>query len=264
MNILTNFVTSLHITHGEVVFFLSVLSILFIEEVFRFIKSKMKKRIYSKFAETNNPEATDFYIEYYRKSQVIDVVRVGLFIMVIVYVILTKAPSMFNFFAIATGAMIIIFKDFILSFIAFFFIISQYKIGDTIAIGDAKGEIIYIRPFYTGIIGRDERSEHTGELHILPNGKFFTDPVKKQELNVTSYRKHTLEIPYNPETFSDSFDVFLVKLEGFLNTKLPLRSAKGVGNYTSFIGCKYKLDFHYNDISSVHVCLSFVGRSNKI
>ena len=66
---------NIHLTNGEIIFFISIISALLLEELFRLIKSTMKKRIYSKYAETKNPEATEFYIEYYRKSQVIDVER---------------------------------------------------------------------------------------------------------------------------------------------------------------------------------------------
>lgn len=246
------------VTWGEIAGASILLSWIVLEIAFRTLKSRIKAAVYGKNPDPNDPRAGEYYMEYYRKSQIIDLVRVGLFFACVFALVLYRIPSAANFFVIATGAMIVTFKDVILSFAAFFFVVSQYRVGDSISVGTAKGEIIYIRPLYVGIVGKDENTEHTGELHIIPNNRFLMDAVKKEELRTVSYRKETFRIPFQSQDFDMPFSEFLQKLEAYLDEQLPLRSAKQVGNYRSFIGRRYKEDFGYDDKGVAHVDILFI------
>lgn len=156
------------------------------------------------------------------------------------------------------------FKDIILSFAAFFFIVSQYRVGESVTIGTAKGEIIYIRPLYVGIVGKDENAEHTGELILIPNNRFLAELVKKEELRTVSYRKETFRIPFRSKDFSVGFAEFSERLEAYLKEHLPMRTAKQVGHYRSFIGCRFKADYGYDDKGNAYAEISFIGRSFRI
>ncbi len=105
-----------------------------LEILFRFVKSRIKSSVYEKNVDPTDPKASEYYIEYYRKSQVIDLVRIGAFLVAAFSLVLYRIPSAANFFVIATGAVIITFKEVILSFAAFFYVVSQYRVGETVNI----------------------------------------------------------------------------------------------------------------------------------
>lgn len=158
--------------------------------------------------------------------------------------------------------MIITFKDLIQSFVSFFFIISQFRVGDTVAVSGIQGEIIYIRPFYVGIIGKDEDGEHTGQLYFVPGNRFLMEPVRREELKTTGYRRESVEITYRRRDFSVNFPVFVEKLTEYLDGHLPLRTLGNVGNFRTFIGYRYKLDFDGHK-DGVLVRVDFVGKPIK-
>lgn len=140
------------LTREEIAGVFVVLGWALLEFVFRTAKSRIKSAVYEKNVDPSDPRAGEYYIEYYRKSQVIDLIRIGAFLVAAFSLVLYRIPSAANFFVVATGAVIITFKDIILSFAAFFYVVSQYRVGESITIGGAKGEIIYIRPMYVGIV----------------------------------------------------------------------------------------------------------------
>lgn len=252
------------LTREEIAGVFVVLGWALLEFVFRTAKSRIKSAVYEKNVDPADPRAGEYYIEYYRKSQVIDLIRIGAFLVAAFSLVLYRIPSAANFFVVATGAVIITFKDIILSFAAFFYVVSQYRVGESITIGGAKGEIIYIRPMYVGIVGKDENAEHTGELNIIPNNRFLAELVKKEELRTVSYRKETFRIPFRSKEFPIAFAEFAERLEEYLKDHLPLRTAKQVGHYRSFIGCRYKADYGYDDKGGAYVEISFIGRSFRI
>lgn len=252
------------LTKEETVTVFALVSWMLLELVFRAVKSRIKSSVYEKNVDPTDPRAGEYYIEYYRKSQVIDLLRIGMFVVAAFSFILYRVPSAANFFVVATGAVIVIFKEVILSFAAFFFIVSQYRVGDSVSVDGAKGEIIYIRPLYVGIVGKDENAEHNGELHIVPNNRFFSSSVKKEELRTVSYRKERVRIPFRNKDFPFPFAEFSRKLEEYLGEHLPLRTAKQVGHYRSFIGSRYKADYGYDEKGNAFVEIAFIGRSFRI
>ncbi len=74
-----------------------------IEFISRSIKRKMKRSIFSQYDRSTDPEHGEYYLEYYRKSQIIDVVRVISFIVMIAVVISVKTSSGVNLFVVAAG-----------------------------------------------------------------------------------------------------------------------------------------------------------------
>lgn len=246
--------------HGSVVILIVGIWFIF-EMVARILKSAMKQRIYSQYDNEKDPEAWEFYLQHYRKSQIVDIVRILGFLLAIGSLIVYAVPGAFSFLAIATGAMILTFKDAILSFMSFFYIIAHFKVGDTIGVSGARGEIIYIRFLNVWLVGRDANTEHTGTLHVVPNSRFILDIVQKEELSSASYRLEQIEIPFDPHDFHVSFEVFLKNLENFLSKNLKVRSIKQVGNYRSFAGTAYKLDFTYTNRGKMMVTVQFVGKA---
>ena len=102
------------------------------------MKSRMKKSIFSQYENSIDPKHAEFYLNYYRKIQVIDIIR-ALSVILILFIVFTfKTGEGVNFLVIGLGALIITMKDFILSIFAFFFIVRQYKIGDTVGMGDIQ------------------------------------------------------------------------------------------------------------------------------
>lgn len=225
---------------------ISALSILLIIEIIaRNIKKRLKKKIYSQYDGSTNPEDSEYYLEYYRRSQLIDLVRAVSFIIFLSFFLVSKAWLNVNFFAVAAGALIIIFKDFLLSIVAFFIIIRKYAIGDTIAIGDLQWQIIFIRTFSVWVLGKDNDGDSTGKLFEIPSQKFITETVRKEELKTTSIRKELIKIPYKTIEFDTGFNIFLDELRKHLDSFLPLCNRKNAGNYQTYIGYRYKLDIDY-------------------
>lgn len=236
---------------------------LIVELIARRVKNQNKKIIIAKYGESVDQENNEFYLQYYQKNQIIDFIRVitSIFLAMALFVIHTDINL--GFFAVATGAMIMAFKDFILSLLAFFFVTPSYPIGLTVRVGGVQGQIIFIRMLSVGILGKDNRGENSGELFIVPSHKFLTDIVHKQELRSGSIFKDFIEIPYAPERFSVDFETFMRELRAFLQDLFPVKNANNVGNFTSYTGHKYKIGFSYVEDTHVAIQVRFIGKNGQ-
>jgi small-conductance mechanosensitive channel len=173
----------------------------------------MKRTIFSSYDNSTDQKHAEYYLKYYRKIQVIDVVR-AISVIAIIFVIMTfKSGSSFSFLAVGLGALIITLKDFILSILAFFFVLRQYHIGDTIGIGDMQGQIIYIRIFSIGLLGKDNDGDNTGRMYVIPGHKLISENIRKEDLHSNSIRKELLKIPYSQEEFTITFGELLELIE---------------------------------------------------
>ncbi|NVP17565.1 mechanosensitive ion channel [Candidatus Gracilibacteria bacterium] len=224
------------------------------------LKSKIKKlknEINKKYSEEElenieNIDSLDqdLYIEYYKGKNIIKFLRLALVFTGIGSFILFKIPGVFSFLAIAVGAIIITFKEAILSFFGFFYISAHFRIGENIVFGDQnnaiRGEIIYINILNIGLIGKNENGEHNGQFYTVPNFKVIVDNVKREEIGIGKYRKDEFEIYFYNKLFKISYDEFLEKLKEFLDENLVKKNINNVGNYKTFIGYKYKLRFKYD------------------
>lgn len=234
-----------------------------IEVISRRIKRGMKKSIFRQYDGTTDPKHSEYYLEYYRKSQSIDMIRIVSVLVCFGFVFVHTIDQGINLLAVATGAIIITFKDLWLSIAAFFFVVPQYSVGNIIRIGEAQGQVIFIRMFSVGILGKDNNGESTGQLFVIPNNKFLTEPVRKEELRSASVMRDFFAIPYKNDWFPGSFADFMKELTAFLDTVFPLGSRKNIGNYQSYIGHRYKVDYEYKDDKCLFINLSFIGKSDK-
>lgn len=236
-----------------------ILIAIIIEFVAKHYKRKNKNNIEKKYWESFDQENNEFYLQYYQKNQIIDFFRVigMIFFIAILFAINTDVGL--GFFAIATGAFVMAFRDVILSIVAFFLVTPQYQIGTTVKVAGVQGQIIFIRMLSVGILGRDSHGENTGELFMVPNNKFITDVVEKEDLRTASILKDKLIIYYSAELFNVSFGEFMDELRPFLQWLFPILKANNVGNFPSYTGHKYKIDFYYDEEFTC-IEINFVGK----
>lgn len=224
------------------------------------LKSKIKKlknEINKKYSEEElenieNIDSLDqdLYIEYYKWKNIIKFLRLALVFTWIWSFILFKIPWVFSFLAIAIWAIIITFKEAILSFFWFFYISAHFRIWENIVFWDQNNairwEIIYINILNIGLIWKNENWEHNWQFYTVPNFKVIVDNVKREEIWIWKYRKDEFEIYFYNKLFKISYDEFLEKLKEFLDENLVKKNINNVWNYKTFIGYKYKLRFKYD------------------
>lgn len=237
-----------------------VIIALCVEFIAKHFKNKNKNIILTQYGESFDQENNEFYLQYYQKNQILDFIRVisTIFMLFSLFVINTNIGL--GFFSVAVGAFVMAFKDYILSVLAFFFVTPSYPIGSTVRVGGVQGQIIFIRMLSVGIIGKSPRGENTGELFLVPNHKFLSDVVQKQELRPDSIFKDEIEIPYNPENFRVPLDEFLKELRAFLSENFPIKNANNVGNFITYKGHKFKLDFYFHEDKYTAILVKFVGK----
>lgn len=242
-----------------------IIGAIIIELVARHFKEKNKTIILTKYADTENQDNNEFYLQYYQKNQILDFIRVLTTIILISGLFVINTNIWVGFFSVAAGAIVISFRDFILSVIAFFFVTPWFQIGTTVKLGWVQGQIIFIRMLTVGLLGRDIRWENTGELFLVPSHKFMTEIVEKEDLRLDSIIRDSVIIPFSPKNFSDSLEIFMKDLREFLQKNFPVRNANNVWNYPSYTGHKYKIDLRYFEDKYLAIEVRFVGkiRENK-
>jgi hypothetical protein len=218
-------------------------------------KFKTEKKNIEEFGEIEKVS-----MAYYKQHQWIDVIRLFSFVLGTIIILIAFDIKALNILAVVAGTLIIVLREFIFSFISFFYLISVYKTGDDIKIDGTLGEIFRIKPLYTALSGKDEDGEYNGKLHRIPNFSFIGQKVELQNLKTDDYRRVVLKSIYINDDFADSFSVWLEKLRLFLDEKLPQRHLGKVGNYKGYTGTKYKVNFDYNEKGEVVVRISFVAR----
>ena len=235
---------------------------LFVELIARIAKTKTKNHIFARYDSSIDPKNSEYYLEYYRKIQVVDLIRVLWLVSVLIIIFIINTNVDLSFFAVAAGAIIITFKDFIFSVIAFFFVTPHYPIGLTVRVGGVQWQIIFIRMLNVGLLGKDENGENTGELFTIPSHKFITEIVEKEDLRSGSIMRDGMSIAYNKENFTLNFQEFMAVLRPFLDSVFPMKNAKNVGNYQSYIGRRYKIDFDCEDEKYTLIKIRFVGHND--
>lgn len=241
-----------------------IFAVILIETIAIFLKRWIKARIFAiqkdLVTDTENPE---YYLEYYRKWQIIDIIRFAVLFVGLGTLIVTRTSIGANFFVIVAGALVITFRDFILSMVAFFIVLRRYKIGETIWIGDIQGQIISIRMFTVWLLGKDNDGDNTGRHFTIPGHKFLTETIRREELQVESIRKELIRIPYSHESYSLNFADFNRELKNVLNTMLPMITKKNCGNFQTYIGYKYKLDIDYYEDKCITITVGIIGKWRK-
>lgn len=239
---------------------LVVFTALLVEFIARHYKNKNKNIILTEYWETFDQENNEFYLKYYQKNQILDFVRVISTIFMVFSLFVINTNIGFWFFSVAVGAFVIAFKDYILSVLAFFFVTPSYPIGSTVKVGWVQGQIIFIRMLSVWVMWKSLRWENTWELFLVPNHKFLSDVVQKQELRPDSIFKDEIEIPYTSEKFSVSLEKFLEELRIFLWDNFPLKNANNVGNFITYIWHRYKLDFYFYEDKYTAILIKFVWK----
>lgn len=227
-----------------------------IEQLLKNNVAKVKKEINKKYSEEEleNIENIDtldqdLYIEYYKRKNIIKFLRLAIAFAIVWSFILFKIPWIFSFLAIAIWAIIITFKETILSFFGFFYATAHFRIWENIVLWDhnntLRWEIIYINILNIWLIWKNESWEHNWQFYTVPNYKLIIDNVRKEDLWIGKYRKEEFEIYFNNNLFKISYEEFLGKLKEFLDENLVKNNINNVWNYKSFIWYKYKLRFKY-------------------
>lgn len=259
---LPDFITTFFESEHLLIF--SVTVFLIIEIVSRRLRKKLKRTIFSQYDNSTDPKHAEYYLDYYRKSQIIDIIRVLSLIALISFLLVTRTSTGANVLVVATGALIITFKDFLMSIIAFFAVLPQYKIGNTISIGTFQGQIIFIRMFSIGIIGKDQDGDSTGKLFVIPSHKFLTEVITKEDLHSSGIRKEIVRIPVKTGEFDSSLGQLISDLEIFLSGVFPVMNRKSIGNYQTYIGHRYKLDVDYLEDKCVMISIGIVGKWDEL
>ena len=240
---------------------LLLITIIVVEILAIAVKRSMKRRIWATgkdiSLDTENPE---YYLEYYRKGQIIDIFRVATIFVTLGVLLATRTTIGANFFIITAAALVVTFRDFILSIVAFFIILRRYKIGETIGIGDTQGQIISIRMFTIGMLGKDNDGDNTGRYFSIPSHRFLTETIRREELGIESIRKEMIRIPYDHETYSLPFTEFMTGLKKELDIICSTMTKKNCGNFQTYIGYKYKMDIDYLEDKCIIITVGLVGK----
>lgn len=259
--IFSNIIHSLEKLWDKDAFIISLIASVVLAEVIAiFVKRSIKRRIFAIQKDTTDKENPEYYLEYYKKWQVIDIVRVAIVVVVLGVLLVSRTSIGANFFIVVAGALILTFRDFILSILAFFIILRRYKIGETVGIGDIQGQIISIRMFTIGLLGKDNDGDNTGRHFTIPGYRFLTETIRREELQVESIRKELIKIPYSHDTYSIGFSEFITKLKTEIDTILPMVTKKNCGNFQTYIGYKYKMDIDYLEDKCIVITIGLVGK----
>ncbi len=274
MNILIEFI----IEYKEIIIITGIICIyLIVDFILRRKNTKLKENLYEKYnivdeewkniSDIENIDEED-QLTYYKNKNLISFLRFWILFFIIAFYIIHKLPNFFSFFAIAVWAIIITFKEIILCFIGFFYISTQYKIGEEIVIWDIKWdlrwEIIYLNMLNVWLIGRDENGENNGQFYRIPNYKFFTENVKREDISLHKYKKEEVILLYAKKDYEISFDEYMEKLTWYLDEILPKRNMSSVWNYKTYIGYKYKIKFQYDDKEHLMIKVRFIVRPKNV
>ena len=236
-----------------------------IELMLRRLKRQKSKEYQEKKSSINSlEEIEDVSLEHYRQLQQVDVIRFLALVLGILMILGPYNVQVFSLLAVAAGAFILALRESFSSFIAYFYILSNFKLGDDIKINGFLGEIVRIKPLYTSLAGKDENGDHNSKLYNIPNFMFLGQSIEQQQLKSDDYRKLSLQILYTHSAFTDDFESWVGKMETFLKELLPKRAMTKVGHFKGYAGIRYKMDFDYNDKGEVVVKISFITRSFKI
>lgn len=230
----------------------------------RTYKSILKKEYHNKKELIHSSEEAErVSLQHFNTLQTIDITRIIVLVLVIGIFLSIADIRTFSFLAVTVGAIIISLRDYIISLISYIYVLANFDIGDDIKVMLVLGEIVRIRPLTTSIAGKDKHGDFNGILHHIPNSKFITEIVERQEIKNNNYRCVTLEALYSNEFFKESFSVWLSNLKQYLEKTLSKRSLKDVGNYKSYAGIQYKIHYDYNEDGNIGVSISFISRTKN-
>lgn len=230
----------------------------------RSYKESLKKEYSNKKELIHSGEEAELVsLEHFNKLQNIDITRIVIFLLLLVVVLSIADVRTFSFLAVTIGAIIITLRDYVISLVSYIYVLANFDIGDDIKITSVLGSIVRIRPLTVSLAGKDAHGDQNGILHHIPNSKFITEFVERQEIKDNNYRSVTLQALYSNELFVEKFSIWLSNLKKQLDILLTKRSLRDVGNYKSYAGIKYKLYYDYNEDGEIVVSISFISRTKN-
>jgi len=213
---------------------------------------------------TNVADVEAISIAYYRRRQMIGIIRASVLVLSLLLAAFLYDFQTFGVLALALSALVIIQKENINSLFAYVFVLSNFRVGDDISVGEQLGEIVRISPLQTVLSGKDEYGEYNGQRIVIPNYKLVTESVREQELKSDTYRRIVVRAVYEHGAYDVAFGEFIGRVRAFLDEFLPKRGLEQVGNFRSFAGVQYKLNFEYDEMGRVIVRIAFVSRPHDV
>jgi Mechanosensitive ion channel len=236
-----------------------VLLLIGIEVGIRVYKNHIKNKYNQEKVDVDAVMLSNLTLLLNKRTQIVEMGRVLAYIVFILLMVLAYDVQAFSVMLLAIGAIVIVLKETVGSFFAYFMVVYQYDIGDDIKIDNILGEIIRVHTLATWVAGKEENGEYNGRLINVPNYKFFQSIVEMQELKMTSFRHVVIKAIYDPELFVKKFDTWLPELKAFLEETLPLRKLDAVGHFRGYAGTKYKINYTYTPEGFVEVRIAFVS-----
>lgn len=247
---------------NNILFLITVFSLI---GIIQFVTWGYKKRIKKSFNKKKSSlekfeDIEKESIDFYSRNQGVDIFRFVAYFVIVAGALLLFNVQAFSVFAITVGALIVILKDPIISAISYIFLVSQYDIGNDIRINGVLGEVIRIKILYLGLAGKDDSGEYNGKFFVIPNHLFFQNIIERQELKTSDYTRVVLSFIFKREDYDKRFKDWLLEFRQMLDDLLPHRVLKQVGNYKSYAGVKYKLNYDYNNNGDILIKLSFITK----
>jgi len=233
--------------------------------IIAFLKFRLRRRFaYDTKDLSNMEEIQEASLSYFRRRQILDVFRAVLLLLVFFAGVLFYNIQAFSFLALALGAVVINQKENINSVIAYFYLLSNYNVGDDIGTMGSLGEIVRISLFHTILAGKEADGEYSGARITIPNYQFLLNTTEQRDLKADTHRQVVMRVVYTKEMYPVAFDEFLKRMDAYLHELLPKRTLTQVGRYRGFAGAHYKINFDYNEAGTIVVVISFVSRPRDI
>jgi hypothetical protein len=242
---------------GEIV----IVGLLVLAELgIRYVRARRRQAFeHEKRTAANARELEGITLEHNRRNQLLGVFRLVAYIAALFLIILAYDIQAFSYFVLGVGAILVILRESVSSFVAYFYILAIYDVGDDIKIGDTLGEISRIAPLYTSLVGKEESGEYNGKLTLVPNYLFLQQKTERQELKTTNFRRASILWTYDREHARISFAESVHELRAFLDELLPMRSAEEIGFFRNYAGRRYRLGLDFNAEGKPTVRVAFVA-----
>jgi len=254
-------------TYEQPFIFIIILILLIRSSISHILKLRLRKKYIEPYERSWNIENKDFYVNYYKKLQYVDLFWALFWVILIFIYLLTKDKLVWTILAVWIGWLIITFQTFTVSLFTYFLLIANYKVWDTIKVNinwnTMQWQILYMKLLHIWLSWKNDFWENTWESFIIPNYQMWNNPIIKVDLSLDNYTKDSLTIIYNPKDFNNSFKDFSTNLKKFLDNIFPLRSASDVDYFKSYIWVKYKIDYKYDWDWKANIWIWFVEKRSK-
>ena len=254
-------------TYEQPFIFIIILILLIWSSISHILKLRLRKKYIEPYERSWNIENKDFYVNYYKKLQYIDLFWALIWIILIFIYLLTKDKLVWTILAVWIGWLIITFQTFTVSLFTYFLLIANYKVWDTIKVNinwdTMQWQILYMKLLHIWLSWKNDFWENTWESFVIPNYQMWNNPIIKVDLSLDNYTKDSLTIIYDPKIFNKSFKDFSTNLKKLLDEIFPLRSASDVAYFKSYIWVKYKIDYKYDIDWKANIRIWFVEKRSK-